>query len=394
MTTTLLPSEQLELAVYQYIEYAGSGEWRSCLWGDLSNHLGQPEQAKLLDTLKRLHHRAALEIRKWVPEQQRPIPFASCSSESDFFFRGDFQLRVAPEGRPYFESLDERDAASAQWNSASAKPEGAALDPRLTSMNLTSEQLDLLRMVVGVYREGCRSEFFVTRTHSGSSLVYAGHPSVPITAGDTDFERLAQLDLVQLGRSSRGDLWGKPTATGLKAIEDLDSAPESVSAPAPAGGVGVRTGKRIFIGHGRSGVWRDLKEFLAERLKLDWEEFNREPAAGYSTAERLKAMLESAEFAFLVFTAEDESEDGTVHARENVIHEAGLFQGRLGFNRAIILMEEGCAEFSNIHGLTQIRFPRGNIMAASEEVRRVLEREGLLWTFTGRPALQAPRLPG
>ncbi|HEY7423990.1 MAG TPA: hypothetical protein VH682_07125, partial [Gemmataceae bacterium] len=58
--------------------------------------------------------------------------------------------------------------------------------------------------------------------------------------------------------------------------------------------------------------------------------------------------------------------------------EVGLFQGRLGFERAIILLEEGCSEFSNIVGLTQIRFPKGNIMAKSEEVRRVLERECIL----------------
>ena len=56
-------------------------------------------------------------------------------------------------------------------------------------------------------------------------------------------------------------------------------------------------------------------------------------------------------------TAEDEQPDGTLRARENVIHEAGLFQGRLGFEKAIILLEEGCEEFSNIEGLGQIRFP-------------------------------------
>src|SRR4029077_7070023 len=125
-------------------------------------------------------------------------------------------------------------------------------------------------------------------------------------------------------------------------------------------------------------IWKNLKDFLQDRLGLQWEEFNREPTAGMSTKERLEAMLDSASFGFLVMTAEDERADGTKQARANVIHEVGLFQGRLGFERAIILLEEGCAEFSNIVGLTQIRFPKGNIMSKSEEVRRVLEREKIL----------------
>src|SRR5450756_844121 len=54
------------------------------------------------------------------------------------------------------------------------------------------------------------------------------------------------------------------------------------------------------------------------------------------------------------------------------------FKGRLGFARAIILLEEGCDEFSNIQGLGHGRFPQGRISAAFEEVRRVLEREGFL----------------
>lgn len=85
-----------------------------------------------------------------------------------------------------------------------------------------------------------------------------------------------------------------------------------------------------------------------------------------------------AAIAFLVLTAEDKMTDGGERARQNVLHDAGLFQGRLGFARAIVLLEEGCEEFSNIQGLGQIRFPAGNIAAAFEEVRGVLEREGFI----------------
>jgi predicted nucleotide-binding protein len=83
-------------------------------------------------------------------------------------------------------------------------------------------------------------------------------------------------------------------------------------------------------------------------------------------------MLDAAAIAFLVMTAEDEMADGAAQARMNVVHEAGLFQGRLGFTKAILMLEEGCQEFSNVSGLGQIRFPRGNITAVFEEVRRVL----------------------
>ena len=89
-------------------------------------------------------------------------------------------------------------------------------------------------------------------------------------------------------------------------------------------------------------------------------------------------MLKSAAFALLIMTAEDEHADETLHARENVIHEVGLFQGNLGLRRAIILLEEGCTTFSNIHGLTYISFPRGRISAAFEYIRRVLERERIV----------------
>jgi len=143
-------------------------------------------------------------------------------------------------------------------------------------------------------------------------------------------------------------------------------------------GVGTNRSGPIFIGHGRSKLWKELKEFLAENLHLQVEEFNAVPVAGRSNKERLLEMLDRCTFAFLVMTAEDEHTNQSLHARESVIHEVGLFQGRYCFERAIVLLEDGCEEFSNIHGIGQIRFPPGDIMAKSEEIRRVLKREGLL----------------
>ena len=137
-------------------------------------------------------------------------------------------------------------------------------------------------------------------------------------------------------------------------------------------------GTKIFIGHGGSPVWYQLKDFIANTLKVPCDEFNATPSAGLTIAERLEQMLGDAAFAFLVLTAEDEGPDGSMQARMNVVHEAGLFQGRLGFKQAIVLLEEGCEKFSNIDGLVHIAFPAGKIKYIFEEVRGVLHREGLV----------------
>lgn len=134
----------------------------------------------------------------------------------------------------------------------------------------------------------------------------------------------------------------------------------------------------MFIGHGRATAWKDLRDFVRERVHLPWDEFNRVPGAGVTNIARLSKMLDGAAIAFVVLTTEDEQANGKMRARMNVIHEAGLFQGRLRFEKAILLQEEGCEEFSNVQGLGQIRFPQGNRAAAFEDIRQVLEREGLV----------------
>ena len=139
-----------------------------------------------------------------------------------------------------------------------------------------------------------------------------------------------------------------------------------------------RIGTNVFIGHGRSSAWRELKDFVHERLRLPYDEFNRVPVAGVTNITRLAEMLDAAAIAFLVMTAEDEMAEGNMRARENVVHEVGLFQGRLGFGRAIVVLEEGCEEFSNIQGLGQIRFAKGKIAGAFEQIRQVMEREKLI----------------
>jgi len=117
----------------------------------------------------------------------------------------------------------------------------------------------------------------------------------------------------------------------------------------------------VFIGHGRDPQWRDLKDHLQDQHKIKVTAYEIGPRAGLSVKEVLEKMLRESSFALLVLTGEDLHNDGELHARENVVHELGLFQGQLGFTRAIALLEDGVKEFSNILGLNQLRFPKGKI---------------------------------
>src|SRR5258708_3645925 len=66
-------------------------------------------------------------------------------------------------------------------------------------------------------------------------------------------------------------------------VKALEADPEATKSPL--------LGSKIFIGHGRSLVWLQLKDFLRERFGLPCDEFNVEPAAGVPTTGRLQAIV-------------------------------------------------------------------------------------------------------
>jgi predicted nucleotide-binding protein len=131
----------------------------------------------------------------------------------------------------------------------------------------------------------------------------------------------------------------------------------------------------IFIGHGGSSQWRDLKDHLHEKHGCRVEAYEIGARAGHAIRDILNDMLSKSSFAILVMTGEDQTSDGSMRARQNVVHEAGLFQGRLGFARAIVLLEKGADEFSNIQGIEQIRFDKGRIRETYGDVVATIRRE-------------------
>jgi predicted nucleotide-binding protein len=131
----------------------------------------------------------------------------------------------------------------------------------------------------------------------------------------------------------------------------------------------------VFIGHGRSSQWRELKDHLQCKHGIKVETYETGARAGHTIRDILEDISRKSNFALLVMTAEDEQADGSFRARQNVIHEIGLFQGKLGFCRAIVLMEEGVEEFSNIFGIQQFRYSKDNIKETFGEIVATIRRE-------------------
>jgi predicted nucleotide-binding protein len=131
---------------------------------------------------------------------------------------------------------------------------------------------------------------------------------------------------------------------------------------------------KVFIGHGSDPQWKYLKRALSETHRFTVEAFESSERAGYHTLVVIDQMVRSSSVAVVVMTGEDRMEDGSLRARENVVHEVGFCQGVLGIDRTIVLLEEGVSEPSNIVGLTQIRFPVGALIDVESKIVEALEQ--------------------
>jgi predicted nucleotide-binding protein len=130
----------------------------------------------------------------------------------------------------------------------------------------------------------------------------------------------------------------------------------------------------IFIGHGRKPQWEKLKLHLQDKHNLNIVCYESGARAGHAIRDILESMTEQASFAILVLTGEDKTADG-LRARQNVIHECGLFQGKLGFDRAIMIVEDGVELASNFDGIQQLRFKKGQISTTFGDIIATVRRE-------------------
>jgi hypothetical protein len=134
---------------------------------------------------------------------------------------------------------------------------------------------------------------------------------------------------------------------------------------------------KVFIAHGRSDDWLQLKAIL-EDLGLEIAEFNETPAAGVLVPERWKEMLDQSRFAFALLTPDDKDVHHNSIPRFNVVHEIGLCHARLGLESTAILREKSVSLFSNIDGINRIDYEGGRLAEKKQQITQLLKDRGVL----------------
>ncbi|GAB3169501.1 hypothetical protein GCM10027059_34520 [Myceligenerans halotolerans] len=134
----------------------------------------------------------------------------------------------------------------------------------------------------------------------------------------------------------------------------------------------------VFIAHGGRPEWLAVRSYLDEVLSVPVQWFEAKSWAGRTVTDAISQNLERCGFAVCVLTAEDLTPDGRRLARQNVVHEVGLFQGRYGLDRVVLLVEEGCDFVPTAAEARTITFPPGKIQSALYKLEVALRESGLV----------------
>lgn len=162
---------------------------------------------------------------------------------------------------------------------------------------------------------------------------------------------------------SRSRAWGPPVdiAEIVAILRKYELSPEEIAEASP------RLPFRVFVGHGNDTQWRELRDELRDKHGFEIEAFEGKPRVGQTIKDVLLDMAAYSTAAIVILTRADRVDGGGWRGRQNVVHELGLFQGILGWEKVVIVMEEGVEVPTNLDGTQQIRYPEGHIRSAVGE---------------------------
>ena len=104
-------------------------------------------------------------------------------------------------------------------------------------------------------------------------------------------------------------------------------------------------GECLALDQFHAGDWQQVREFVSKGFGLAVEEYEKDSSVGYTVTARLEQMLTTSSLAIIVMSPEDEQKDQSFRVRQNIVHEIGLFQGRLGFEKVFRCVTEAATNF-------------------------------------------------
>lgn len=134
----------------------------------------------------------------------------------------------------------------------------------------------------------------------------------------------------------------------------------------------------VFLVHHDNPDREMVRRFIEQGCGLPVHELSSADIARDDLSKILREQMPYCSFAICLLGKNQTMADGRARADQNTIYQAGFFQGKFGFGRVALLAEEGCDTFSNIAGIVRLDFPSHRIDSTFIELRRMLQREGLM----------------
>jgi Predicted nucleotide-binding protein containing TIR-like domain len=133
-------------------------------------------------------------------------------------------------------------------------------------------------------------------------------------------------------------------------------------------GLSGRWKDKIFVSHGTNLAWTKVQNYLEKFLSRKTIELAQNPSLGRTVITKLSDYADQCSHAVIIMTGDDALKKGGRRVRENVMHEIGYFQGRLGHERVILVREEGVSIPSNLGGVVYLQFKRGRISSVFKDL--------------------------
>ncbi|GAB3406427.1 hypothetical protein GCM10027569_16910 [Flindersiella endophytica] len=149
-------------------------------------------------------------------------------------------------------------------------------------------------------------------------------------------------------------------------------------------GPGEQQSSSVFVMHDENHQRQAVRRFIELDCGLRVCELNSAEVGEEDWPHLMRDYLARCSFAVCLLSSASAAIDGRASVDQNIVHQAGVFQGRYGFGRVALLAEEGCDTFSNIAGLIRLDFPAGQVESTFIELERMLLREGIMRRGGGR----------